>query len=62
VNEESALLIDRISGVKQKAEISEDMVRSICSDIRSLDFAKKNITFSITSLKRMIMLSKQACR
>lgn len=33
------------------------MVKSICSEIRSLDFAKKNITFTITSLKRMIMLS-----
>jgi hypothetical protein len=33
------------------------MVKSICSEIRSLDLAKKNITFSITSLKRMIMLS-----
>jgi hypothetical protein len=33
------------------------MVKSICSEIRSLDYAKKNITFSITSLKRIIMLS-----
>ncbi len=36
--------------------MSEEMVKSICSEIRSLDFAKKNITFTITSIKRMIML------
>ena len=56
MNEESAFLVDRIQSVKEKAEISEDMVKSICSEIRSLDIAKKNITFSITSIKRMIML------
>lgn len=58
INEESAELVDKIESVKAKAEVSEEMVKSICSDIRSLDFAKKNITFTITSLKRMIMLSK----
>ena len=59
INEESAHLIDKIHSVKQKAEISEEMVKSICSEIRSLDFAKKNITFTITSLKRLIMLSNR---
>lgn len=58
VNEESAELVDRIESVKAKAEVSEQLVKSICSDIRQLDFAKRNITFTITSLKRMIMLSK----
>jgi len=56
INEESADLIERISSVKEKAHVSEEMVKSICSEIRSLDFAKKNITFTITSLKRLIML------
>ena len=50
--------MDRIESVKAKAEMSEQMVKSICSEIRCLDYAKKNITFTITSLKRMIMLSK----
>ena len=58
INEESALLIDKIQSVKAKADVSEEMVKSICSEIRSLDFAKKNITYTITSLKRLIMLSK----
>jgi hypothetical protein len=50
--------VDRIQSVKGKAEMSEQMVKSICSEIRCLDYAKRNITFTITSLKRMIMLSK----
>ena len=56
INEESAELVDRIESVKGKAEMSEQMVKSICSEIRCLDYAKRNITFTITSLKRMIML------
>ena len=32
------------------------MVQSISTEIRNLDVAKKNIVFSITSLKRMLML------
>ncbi len=58
INEQSAELVDRIESVKAKAEMSETMVKSICSEIRLLDYAKRNITFTITSLKRMIMLSK----
>ena len=58
VNEESAELVDRIESVRGKAQLSEQMVKSICSEIRSLDVAKRNITTTITSLKRMIMLSK----
>jgi hypothetical protein len=52
--------VDKITSVKEKAEVSEGMVKSICSEIRSLDFAKRNITFTITSLKRMSMLSKHS--
>ena len=32
------------------------MVKMGCTEIRKLDTAKRNITFSITSLKRLIML------
>jgi hypothetical protein len=28
----------------------------MCKDIKSLDLAKKNLTFSITSLKKFIMM------
>jgi vacuolar protein sorting-associated protein 53 len=51
INEESAELVDKISSVKVKAEMSEEMVKSICSEIRSLDFAKKNITFTLKAMK-----------
>ena len=34
INEESAELVDKIESVKAKAEVSEEMVKSICSDIR----------------------------
>jgi chromosome segregation ATPase len=58
VNSKALDLFDKISQIKDKAEMSENMVKSICAEIRSLDYAKKNITFTITSLKRLIMLSK----
>jgi len=48
--------VTTIRSVKQSAAKSEGMVRSGCAEIRRLDVAKKNITFSITSLKRLIML------
>jgi len=58
INERSVQLIERVSSVKDSAAASESMVKKGCEEIRRLDTAKKNITFSITSLKRLIMLSK----
>jgi hypothetical protein len=49
-------LIEKIGSVKETAADSESMVKVGCTEIRKLDTAKKNITFSITSLKRLIML------
>lgn len=42
--------------MKRKAQSSEQMVQEICKDIRSLDNAKKNLTKTITALKRLAML------
>ena len=42
--------------MKEKAEQSEVMVQEICRDIKKLDFAKKNITTTITALHRLAML------
>lgn len=56
INENSGNIVTTIRSVKQSAAKSEGMVRSGCAEIRRLDVAKKNITFSITSLKRLIML------
>jgi hypothetical protein len=49
-------LTQKISEMKEKAEQSEVMVQEICRDIKKLDFAKKNITTTITALHRLAML------
>lgn len=56
INEKSSHLIQRIGSVKQTAASSESLVKVGCTEIRKLDTAKKNLTFSITALKRLIML------
>ena len=50
-------LQERVKIMRQKAENSEFMVEDICKDIRNLDTAKKNLTKTITSLKRLAMLT-----
>ncbi|KAI9208319.1 Vps53-like protein [Polychytrium aggregatum] len=49
-------LYDRIKKIKEKAASSEKTVHEITKDIKSLDQAKQNITFSITVLRRLQML------
>ena len=49
-------LFEQIVDIRAKAEKSEQMVEEVCRDIRSLDHAKKNLTLSITTLKRLNML------
>ncbi|WZZ47434.1 hypothetical protein YC2023_043693 [Brassica napus] len=46
----------KIREIKSKAEQSETMVQETCRDIKKLDFAKKNITTTITALHRLTML------
>ena len=46
----------KIQEIKVKAEQSEVMVQEICRDMKKLDFAKKNITSTITALNRLAML------
>ena len=50
-------LFDKISDIKAKASHSERMVQEICADIKKLDFAKTHLQSSITSLKRLQMLT-----
>eukprot|EP01133_Synstelium_polycarpum_P006171 gene6171-7146_t len=55
-------LLTKIGDIKSKAIRSEQMVTEICKDIKSLDFAKKNLATAITTLKRlhmMVMASEQ---
>jgi len=58
INERSVNIIDRIQNVKQSAIAAETIVKEGCAETKRLDTAKRNITFSITSLKRLMMLSK----
>ena len=49
-------LFKKVKSIKEKAEQSEIMVNEICSDIRKLDNAKKNLSDSITTLQKLHML------
>ncbi|CAG8578254.1 11332_t:CDS:10 [Diversispora eburnea] len=49
-------LFNQIRQIKEKASQSEIMVQEITQDIKSLDYAKKHLTISITALKRLQML------
>lgn len=46
----------RIKRIKERAGQSEEMVQEITKDIKSLDYAKRNLTTSITMLRRLQML------
>ncbi|KAJ1972635.1 Vacuolar protein sorting-associated protein 53, partial [Dimargaris verticillata] len=50
-------LYDRISEMKQRAELSEGAVLNITQDIKSLDNAKRNLVAAVTLLKRLQMLT-----
>ena len=49
-------ILNDVSSIKEKAESSETLVSEMCKDIKSLDIAKKNLTFSITALKKFVMM------
>ena len=49
-----------IQEIKSKADQSEAMVQEICRDIKKLDFAKKNLTSTITALRRLGMLGARS--
>jgi glucosamine 6-phosphate synthetase-like amidotransferase/phosphosugar isomerase protein len=49
-------LFTQISDIKTRAEVTEDVVKSITSDIKQLDCAKKNLTSAITTLNHLHML------
>lgn len=49
-------LFVHIKDIKDKAEQSEEVVKEITRDIKQLDFAKRNLTASITALNHLRML------
>lgn len=49
-------LFSQIGDIKSRAEITEEIVKNITSDIKQLDCAKKNLTAAITTLNHLHML------
>lgn len=49
-------LFAQIGDIKSRAEITEDIVKTIMTDIKQLDCAKKNLTSAITTLNHLHML------
>ncbi|KYQ90916.1 Vps53-like domain-containing protein [Tieghemostelium lacteum] len=49
-------LLNKIRDIKSKAIQSEQIVTEICKDIKTLDYAKKNLTTAITTLKKLHMM------
>ncbi|CAB4011804.1 Hypothetical predicted protein [Paramuricea clavata] len=49
-------LFEKINDIKYKAEKSEQMVKEITRDIKQLDYAKRHLTHSITTLNHLHML------
>ena len=49
-------LFSKISSIKERAEITEDIVKGITCDIKQLDSAKKNLTSAITALNHLHMV------
>ncbi|KAK2077673.1 hypothetical protein QBZ16_004519 [Prototheca wickerhamii] len=54
--EQAKELAARVASIRAGAEASEALVQSICRDIRKLDAAKRNLTATISSLRRLGML------
>ena len=50
-------IIQDVHSIKEKAESSEALVTEMCKDIKSLDIAKKNLTFSITAIRKFTMMT-----
>jgi hypothetical protein len=49
-------LFKKIQDIKSKAAQSESMVQEITQDVKTLDYAKRHLTHSVTVLKRLQML------
>jgi len=50
-------ILQDIDAVKIKAKSSETLVAEMCKDIKSLDIAKKNLTFGIQTHKKYILMA-----
>ena len=49
-------LFGKINEIKSRAEESETMVQELCRDIKSLDFAKKNVSKTVVGITELLNL------
>ena len=56
LNNDVGKIIKLISNIKQNTDTNETTVKLICNDIKNLDNARNNITVTISSLTKLIML------
>ena len=56
LNNDVGKIIQLISNIKQNTDTNETTVKLICNDIKNLDNARNNITVTISSLTKLIML------
>jgi uncharacterized coiled-coil DUF342 family protein len=56
LNNDVGKIIELINTIKQKTDTNETTVKLICNDIKNLDNARNNITVTISSLTKLIML------
>lgn len=57
LNSEVASLVSLVGNVKKNTDVNETTVKSICNDIKSLDNARQNITTTINSLTKLVVLN-----
>ncbi|ODQ52399.1 hypothetical protein SAICODRAFT_19960 [Saitoella complicata NRRL Y-17804] len=57
IQDDLGQLIASVNGVREQAAKAEDLVAGMTVDIKRLDGAKRNLTISMTTLKRLQMLT-----
>ena len=48
--------LSKIDDIRRRASLTESMVQDVCRNIKSLDYAKRNLTMTITAMRRLAML------
>lgn len=56
LNNDVNKIVSLINSIKKSADINETTVKAICNDIKNLDNARNNITTTISSLTKLIIL------
>jgi len=56
LNNDVGKIIELVNNIKTKTDVNETTVKMICNDIKNLDNARNNITTTISSLTKLIIL------